>query len=98
METGFKADIYVAGQDPLQLWAIERRRRVSMADGTVWLAPAEYVILRKLEYYREGKSEKHLRDVAGMLEVSSSEIDFAVLEEKMKECGLQSQWELVKPG
>ena len=98
METGFKADIYVAGQDPLHLWAIERRRRVSMADGTVWLAPVEYVILRKLEYYREGKSEKHLRDVAGMLELSSSEIDFAMLEERVKEQGLQSQWELVKPG
>ena len=34
------------------------------------LAPAEYVIVRKLEYYREGGSEKHLRDIRSMLAVS----------------------------
>lgn len=97
IETGFKADIFVAGEDKLHQWAIERRIRMSISGETLWLAPAEYVILRKLEYYREGRSEKHLRDIAGMLEVSSSEIDFAMLEEKVKENGLQSEWQLVKP-
>ena len=44
-----------------------------------WLAPIEYVILRKLEYYREGESEKHLRDISGILAFSSDEIDFKML-------------------
>jgi hypothetical protein len=95
-ETGFKADIYVAGEDKLHQWAFERRMRISIAGETLWLAPAEYVILRKLEYYREGKSEKHLRDIAGMLEVSPGEIDFVLLEEKVKEYGLENEWELVR--
>lgn len=38
-------------------------------------ASAEDVIIKKMEYYREGASEKHLRDSAGMLKVSGAEID-----------------------
>jgi hypothetical protein len=59
---------------------------------TVWLAPPEYVILRKLEYYREGKSEKHLRDIASMIEISSDRIDFVELENTIKGYGLEEEW------
>ena len=52
--TQFKADIFVAAQDPLHLWALANRRRKDMQGGETWIAPPEYVILRKLEYFREG--------------------------------------------
>jgi len=32
----------------------------------VHVAPLEYVIVRKLEFYREGGSEKHLRDIEAL--------------------------------
>ncbi len=31
------------------------------------LAPPEYVIVRKLQFFREGGSQKHLRDISRML-------------------------------
>jgi uncharacterized protein with NRDE domain len=62
----------------------------------VWVAPAEYVILRKLEYYREGRSEKHLKDIAGMLEVSAAQVDMAWLEEQIAERQLQEAWQAAK--
>ena len=34
-----------------------------------------HVIIKKMEYYREDGSEKHLRDVTGILKVSAGEID-----------------------
>ncbi len=40
-----------------------------------WIAPPEYVILRKLEYYREGGSQKHLDDIIGILDISPEEVD-----------------------
>ena len=45
--------------------------------------------MRKLEYYREGGSDKHLRDIRGMLQVSGGQIDHAALEEwtRSAECG-----------
>lgn len=92
-ETGFKADIYLAGQDDLHRWALQKRREVKIEGESLWVAPPEYVILRKLEYYREGGSEKHLRDIVGMLEVSGKDIDLVELEARVGRYGLDSEWE-----
>ena len=54
--------------------------------------PVEYVIVRKLEYYREGKSEKHVRDIRMMLEVSDSSIDHAQLDRFIAERDLADEW------
>jgi hypothetical protein len=92
-KTGFKADIYTVGQDGLHRWAMAKRRKIRVEDKSFWVAPPEYVILRKLEYYREGQSEKHLRDVAGMLEVSGADLDLKELHQKIKEYHLEQEWQ-----
>lgn len=56
----FKADVYLAARDPLHVWALANRRRISVAGSALWIAPPEYVILRKLEYLREGGQDKHV--------------------------------------
>jgi len=89
--TGFKADLYLAGEDALHRWAMQRRRKITLEEESIWIAPVEYVILRKLEYYREGASEKHLRDIAGMLAISGDIIDFRELWRKIDERGLQNE-------
>ena len=94
-ETGFKADIYLFGQDKLHVWAMSKRRRYETEEGPIWLAPPEYVILRKLEYYREGKSEKHLNDIRNIMEVSSEIINKEVLLQKIGTYGLEEEWENV---
>ena len=45
------------------------------------LAPIEYVIVRKLETFQASGSDRHLRDIAMMLQVSGDLVDPAVLEE-----------------
>ena len=92
METGFKADLYPVGGDPLHRWAMERRRRVEMFGETVMLAPPEYVIVRKLEYFNEGGSDKHLRDIRGMLDVSGELIDRVGLETMVSRRNLTAEW------
>jgi hypothetical protein len=92
-ETGLKADIYALGRDSLQKWGLTNRKAVSIGGEVVWLAPVEYVILRKLEYYREGGSQKHIRDISGMLELSRDEIDFDLLLNKVHEMSLKKEWE-----
>jgi hypothetical protein len=71
------------------------KRSIQVADQAVWVAPVEYVILRKLEYYREGRSDKHLRDIAGILEISAIQINSAWLEEQIAERRLQDEWNAV---
>jgi hypothetical protein len=95
-ETGFKADIYTAGRDQLNKWGLDNRKLINIEKDKLWLAPIEYVILRKLEYYREGQSEKHIRDIAGILSISSDQIEFNVLNEKIKVLRLEMEWSEAK--
>ena len=62
--TMFKADVYVATGDPFEQWAFRNRRQLSLEETSVWLAPPEYVLVHKLEFLREGGSEKHIRNIA----------------------------------
>jgi hypothetical protein len=94
IETGFKADLYLTGRDELNAWAFKLRRPAQLEGETVVLAPAEYVIVRKLEYYREGGSEKHLRDIRSMLSVSGDQLDRSALSEWIHRRGLQTEWRL----
>jgi len=95
-ETGFRADIYASGRDELHHWGLQNRKALDVEGEQFWLAPVEYVILRKLEYCREGGSEKHLRDISGILAFSFEEIDFDLLEARVKERTLEEEWRAAK--
>ena len=90
--SGFKADIYPRGRDPLHDWALANARTIDVDGVSVKVAPPEYVIVRKLEYFREGGSEKHLRDIEAMLTHLSDRVDRATLERHIAALGLQPQW------
>lgn len=92
-ETGFKADIYIAF-DELHRWGLARRSRIDLDGLTIHVAPVEYVIVRKLEYFKEGRSGKHLRDIRSMLAVSE-QFDLPTLEQFISTRGLDAEWALV---
>ena len=91
----FKADIYLAARDPLHARALAQRRRIELDGGGAWVAPPEYVILRKLEYLREGAQDKHVRDIRFML--ATSVVDRSFVEFEVARLGLRTQWEAVQP-
>ena len=91
-DTGFKADLYPTGCDELNAWAFRGKRSVEFEGENVTLAPPEYVILRKLEYYREGRAEKHLRDIRAMLAVSGEQLDRSALNQWIQRRGLETEW------
>jgi len=91
-ETGFKADLYLTGRDELNAFAFRGKRAVEFEGETIMLAPPEYVIIRKLEYFREGGSEKHLRDIRAMLAVSGELLDQATLQEWIHKLNLEAEW------
>ena len=91
-ETGYKADIYLIGEDPLHLWALPLRRRLRWSpDLELAVAPPEYVVLRKLEYYREGNSAKHPADIRAIAEVTG--LDQAIVLPWLDRLGLKALWQ-----
>lgn len=92
-ESGFKADMYPIGQDELHKWAMLKRQEVKVGQSNIWIAPPVYVIIRKLQYYKEGGSPKHLRDINRMLEVSSDSIDKSTLNQMIVKYNLSDVWQ-----
>jgi hypothetical protein len=94
-DTGFKADFYTTGKDEVQAWGFRHVRRMQFRGEPIVVAPPEYVIVRKLEYFREGGSEKHLRDIRAMLAVSGELIDHEALKEWIRRRDVWKQWEQI---
>jgi hypothetical protein len=63
---------------------------------TVNFASPEDVIIKKLEFFKEGGSDKHLRDIAGVLAVTGDQIDRRYIERWVRRLGLTDTWDLVK--
>jgi len=97
-DSGLKADFYVANRDELHGWAFRCAKQYSVGQTPVRLAPPEYVIIRKLEYFREGGSEKHLRDIRGMLAVSGGQLDRTALGQWIARRGLEAEWQTACAG
>jgi hypothetical protein len=95
LETMFKADIYPTGRDEFNAWAFRNKRPVVYEGETLVLAPPEYVIVRKLEYFREGGSDKHLRDIRGILNISGEQLNQADLQEWIRRRGVEAEWRKV---
>ncbi len=91
-ESGFKADIYLSGKEEFQHWAMQNSRQIDFAGGKINIAPPEYVIVKKLEFYIEGNEEKHLTDIKSMINNSGELIDNNLLTKLIKQKALESVW------
>lgn len=94
--SGMKADIYLAGADPLHRWGLDHRRRFEFDGIAVPVAPPEYVILRKLEFHREGGSDKHIADCRAILALAG-DLDRAWLESAARDRGLSDLLKRITP-
>jgi hypothetical protein len=96
-ESGYKAYIYLVGFDPLHAWALPRRRRLRWSGSLeLMVAPPEYVVLHKLEFYREGHSAKHPLDIRSIQETTG--LDESLMAPWLERLNLTALWQEVKAG
>jgi hypothetical protein len=96
--TGTKADFYPSRKHPYWSWAFEHRRLERLGEDDIYFAPPEYVVLWKLEFFREGGGDKHLRDIRGMILVNPELLDRAMLDRACAELGLGEFWQQAQSG
>lgn len=96
--TGFKADIYLLSREALHRWGLDNRRAIEMDGHTLQVAPPEYVIVRKLQYFAEGRSPKHISDIQGILRHTSDQLDELRLEQLIEQAGVQREWQRIDRG
>jgi hypothetical protein len=91
--SGLKVGVMVADESAFNASRFGRSRSLPIdAGSSADFASPEDVILKKLEYYREGGSEKHLRDIAGVLKAQGSDLDYQYLEIWALRLGLSRLW------
>jgi len=94
--SGNKVDFMLPRDDEWGRVQMARRRRVLLLpDREGYAAAPEDVIVAKLLYFAEGGSDKHLRDIVGMLRVSGEQIDRADVEAWVRKLGLEEGWTAV---
>jgi hypothetical protein len=95
--TGLKVDVMSAADTPYNRSRFQRARRVELVpDKFIVFAAPEDVILMKLHYFKEGKSDKHLRDIASMFKVSGETFDLAYLERWALTLGVAEELAVVR--
>lgn len=95
--SGLKVDFMIPKESEFNRSRFARARSIRPASAyEARFASPEDVIVKKMEYYQEGGSEKHLRDIAGILKISAGEIDVQYLTEWADRLGLMPVWEAVQ--
>ena len=93
--TGWKADLIVRKDRDFSREEFGRRQAGRVLDTPVFVATAEDTVLAKLEWARKGESERQLRDVAGVLAVST-DLDIEYIERWAGRLGLRELWQEVR--
>ena len=94
--SGLKIDIIIPAENELERTRRKRGKFMEVREGLEFrFASPEDVIVSKLEFYQEGGSEKHLRDIAGMLQIQGDKIDRAYIADWAGRLGVAEIWELV---
>jgi hypothetical protein len=94
-DSALKVDVIVATESEFDRERLDRSQPLPvLADRAVSFASPEDVIIKKLQYFHEGRSEKHLRDIAGVLRVQGDLIDRDRISDWSKRLGLSEAWEL----
>lgn len=94
--SGNKIDFMIVGRTPWASQQIQRRKRVELfRDQSAYVAAPEDVILAKLIYYRDGGSEKHLRDITGILKISGDSVDRLYIQRFAEQLQVDDLWDAI---
>ena len=91
-----KIDFIIPKLDGFDQARMRRAVRVRLApDFEAFVSSPEDIIVKKMDAFREGESDKHLRDIASALKVSGSSLDRAYIEEQARVQGLIEIWNAI---
>jgi hypothetical protein len=92
--SGIKIDLVLNKANEFYLNEFSRRVKVTLIPNfQAFIASPEDIILKKLEFYQEGQSQKHLLDIQEIL--AANKIDLVYLQKWVTKLNLFASWELV---
>jgi hypothetical protein len=94
--SGLKVDVIVPADSMFNRSRFSRVQRIrTEADLQACFTSAEDLIVKKMEFFREGGAEKHLRDITGILKISGEALDYEYIESWAESLGLETIWRTI---
>jgi hypothetical protein len=96
--SGLKVDVIVPEKSDHSVCEQSRVRRLSdQNEFSAWYAAPEDVILNKLRFLKlsGGQSQKHVRDIGGMLKISEDQIDRNYIQTWAEKLNVLNEWQLI---
>lgn len=94
--SGLKVDIIIRGRSDFDNSRFSRTKRFPVnKQKEANFASPEDVIIKKMEYYQMGASDKHLRDIVSIMKVSGDEINQEYIAIWVKRFGLDEIWQKI---
>jgi hypothetical protein len=96
-EVGVKIDFYVLNVDEFSREEFKRRRKEAFdEERRAVFATPEDIILKKLEWFKMGESQKHIDDIKGILKVSRDKLDLSYIDKWALKVGVYDIWQKLK--
>lgn len=92
IESAWKIDLVIRRARPFSIEELRRRETLPLLGVRAPVATAEDTIIAKLEWARDGGSERQLDDAAAIVRVRGATLDRAYIERWVTELGLEAQW------
>lgn len=93
LRSAWKIDLVMRKERPFSREELARREDQEILGVVVPTATPEDTIVAKLEWAKEGASERQLRDVVGILRVQGDTVDREYISRWVEALGLEDQWE-----
>jgi hypothetical protein len=95
--SGLKVDVIMREDSDFDRSRFSRIRRIQPAESyEANFASPEDVVIKKMEYYKEGGSEKHLRDITGILKVTGNAVDRNYISDWARRLNLVEIWDAIQ--
>ena len=99
MASGLKVDVFIPKRSEFDQSAASRIRRLrSEGEYDVWFGSPEDVLLNKLIYFQigGGVSDKHLRDISGMMKLLREKLDRDYISRWAARLGVSDEWSQIQ--
>lgn len=95
--SGIKVDVIIKQDTRFDESRFGRSKRIYPAESyEANFASPEDVIIKKMEYYKAGGSEKHLRDITGILKISGESVDRDYITDWARRLELAEIWDAIQ--
>ncbi|HVE71792.1 MAG TPA: hypothetical protein VNI54_10520 [Thermoanaerobaculia bacterium] len=91
-DTGWRVDFIIAKNTDFNAAEFHRRREVDVAGTRLYVASPEDVLIAKLDWAKQGASDRQIDDAANIIRAQGDDLDVPYIERWVDALELQAQW------